>query len=81
MKAKVIKAFSVILCLCIAVGAVLLVRTELHGTSSPPILYYNDRMWSMSARYPAEADENGTYYIPLTVFVQLPTVDVRIRPR
>lgn len=78
MRAKMLKIMSVFICLCVAFGAVLLVRTELHGTSAPPILYYNDRMWSLSARYPAETDENGTYYIPLTVFVQLPSVDVRI---
>lgn len=78
MRAKTVKIISALLCLCVVIGAVCLVRTELHGADAPPILYYNDRMWSLSARYPAETDDTGTYYIPLTVFVQLPTVDVRI---
>lgn len=78
VKAKFTKLLSAVLCLCIAVGIVALVRTELHGSASPPILYYNDRSWSLSARYPVETDSEGVYYIPLTVFVQLPSVDVRI---
>ena len=78
VKAKIAKVMSIVLSLFIAVGIVVLARTELHGSTAPPILYYNDRSWALSARYPAETDSDGVYYIPLTVFVQLPSVDVRI---
>ncbi len=78
MRAKLVKMVSAVVCISIMLCAVLLSQTVIHGTRNAPILYYNDRSWSLSSRFPAEKDDNGVYYIPLTVFVQLPDVEVRI---
>lgn len=78
MKNKVIRLIFVTVFVLIAVSITVTCAVALHGTENAPILYYNDRAWSLSSRFPAEADQNGVYYIPLTVFVQLPEVDVRI---
>lgn len=66
------------ICIIIVFAAVALVRTELSGTSSSIICYYNDRAWSLSGSYPVDVNTSGVYYVPLTLFVQLPDVNVRI---
>ncbi len=78
MKKRFVQIISAVVSLCVAVSITVLANVGVGGNSEVPILYYNDRAWSLSSRFPAEADENGVYYIPLTVFVQLPEVDVRI---
>ncbi len=78
MKSKYVKLLAAIMCFTVVITAFMLVRTELSGSSSSIICYYNDRAWSLSGRYPVEVNASGVYYVPLTLFVQLPDVNVRI---
>ncbi len=78
MKRKLAGALSVIICIAVVFSVIAAVRTEISGKSSSIICYYNDRAWSLSGSYPVEVNTSGVYYVPLTLFVQLPDVTVRI---
>lgn len=78
MKPKYVKLICALICITVVITSVVLVRTELSGASSSILCYYNDRIWSLSGSYPVEVNTSGVYYVPLTLFVQLPDVNVRI---
>ncbi len=76
MKKTVAKLISVFAAVIMVFGIVAATRTELRGAYTPT-LYYNDRPWQLSTRLPAE-NIYGTNYLPITLFLQLPGVDVRV---
>lgn len=79
MRPRILKILSAVICLAVALTSVMLIRTELHGSKAEPklILYHNDRVWSRST-HPAQVNDKGVYYAPLTFFVQLNEVKARI---
>ncbi len=77
MKAKYVKLISALVCIAVVFTAIALTRTELHGAASDTVLFYNDRAWTISSRLPAE-QVHSVYYVPISLLVQLPDVDVRM---
>lgn len=55
---------------------VVITPTALHGADAKPVLFYNDRAWTIS-RLPAEL-VHSIYYVPISFLVQLPDVQVRV---
>ncbi len=78
MKSGRIKFICVLVCAVVIFSVVTAVRVAPSGTVPSIICYYNDRAWSLSGSYPVEVNTTGVYYVPLTLFVQLPDVNVRI---
>lgn len=77
MKAKSVKIISALLCICIVFTAIVLTRTELHGSAvSDIILFSNEDVWLQSSRLPVEKVYNA-YYIPVSFLTQLDGVSVR----
>lgn len=75
VKSGFIKVISAAICIVTVFTAIMFVRAGASGAQKPAILYYNDRQWTLSD---PEVNTSGVYYIPLTVFAQLPSVSVRI---
>jgi len=73
------RLLTVIICITAALAAVMFTRTVIHGSAaeSKIYLYYNDRAWTR-ANHPAHKNDKGVFYAPLTYFVQLDDVKVRI---
>ncbi len=76
MKKAGIKLLSAVFALVTVVTAIFIARVELHGSGSNTV-YCNDRPWYSESRLPAE-NVYGAIYLPLDLFVQLPTVNVRV---
>lgn len=76
MKTKYVRLLSLIVCVAVIFTVIALTRTELHGAASDTVLFFNDRTWTISSRLPAE-QVHDVYYVPISLFVQLPSVDVR----
>lgn len=76
MKKNCVKLLSLTVALFAVITAVFIARVELHGADGH-MVYYNDRPWYSESRLPAEK-VHGAIYLPLDVFVQLPTVNVRV---
>ena len=77
MKQKAVRILSAILCITIIFTAVCLTRVELHGAGPTLLLFYNDRVWTQNSSLSAQ-EMHGVYYAPISLFVQLPSVDVRM---
>lgn len=77
VKAGAVRILSVIFCITIIFTAVCLTRVELHGANPAALLFYNDRVWTQNSGLPAE-EMHSVYYAPISLFVQLPSVDVRM---
>lgn len=76
MKKILTRILSAVFCLAVAVCGFTFAGAEIHGANYPT-LFYNDRPWYLATRLPAE-NVYGTNYLPITMFAQLPSVDVRI---
>lgn len=76
MKKTALKILSATVALIMIFGIIAVSRTEIYGAYTPT-LYYNDRPWYLSNRWPPE-NIHGTNYVPITLFLQLPDVDVRV---
>lgn len=77
MKAKYVRALSVLVCIAVMFTAIALTRTEIHGAATDTVLFYNDRTWTISSRLPAE-QVHSVYYVPISFLVQLPSVEARM---
>ncbi len=76
MKKNFAKLLSLAFALLTVMTAVFMARVELHGAEGH-MVYCNDRPWYSESRLPAE-NVYGAVYLPLDLFVQLPTVNVRV---
>ncbi len=77
MRAGAVRILSAIFCFTVILGAVWFTRVELHGANPAALLFYNDRVWTQNSALPAE-ELHSIYYAPISLFVQLPSVDVRM---
>lgn len=76
MKKTCVKLLSFAFAMITVITAIFIARVEIHGSGSNTV-YYNDRPWYSETRLPAE-NVYGAIYLPLDLFVQLPSVNVRV---
>lgn len=74
-KGRAAELISIFLSIFFALVIIFAVRIELHGASSTPLLYYNDKAWEREDKLPIEKVK-ATYYIPAAIFAQLDGFEV-----
>jgi len=72
---KRIRFYSILLCIVMICGIVGLSRIKLEASSGSK-LYYNDKNWILGIRKPMVVI-SGEYYLPSSLFSQLPNVEVQ----
>lgn len=77
MKAQYARIVSALCCIAVIFTVILFARVGISGAAPTVLMFHNDRAWTQNTRLPAE-EIHSVYYVPVSLFVQLPSVDVRM---